>query len=494
MSDRHRPPPTPGNRRRARLRRGFPLAVLALFALIRPSAAAAQHFPSGEDLSLMLRYLVEDGVTPGIVLGVLEADGTTRVVSHGSGGPGTRALGPLSEFEIGSLTKTFTAALLARMVDDGTVRLDDPVSKYLPDSVTVPARDGREITLRDLATHTSGLPRVPDDYAPPDPMDPYADYTVDMLYEFLSGYTLPRAPGAQYEYSNLGYGLLGHALARAAGTTFRALLRERVLDPLGMRMTVYAPEGDAAEWMTRGYDGDVVPHWSGTEAIDGAGGLVSNAADMLTWLKANVGLADDSLERAMRTAHEVRVPRGPPGAGIGFSWTTVVVPGKSPLVTHNGGTGGYRSMVALDPEHGRATVVLANTSNFDDALGTLLLFLDPPPAGWRSGTDPGSLRRFVGTYKATAGSAEYYVRLEKEGWLTYQPRGQVRARMYAKPDSSFYLLRGPWSFTFRTGERGGMTMAMSVDEREPGQTSMTREARRIEERTPPPAVAAGNER
>jgi hypothetical protein len=100
----------------------------------------------------------------------------------------------------------------------------------------------------------------------------------------------------------------------------------------------------------------------------------------------------------------------------------------------------------------------------------------------------------VGTYKATAGSAEYYVRLEKEGWLTYQPRGQVRARMYAKPDSSFYLLRGPWSFTFRTGQGGGMTMAMSVDEREPGQTSMTREARRIEERTPPPAVAAGNER
>src|SRR5207244_1074108 len=134
-------------------------------------------------------------------------------------------------------SKAFTAVLLADMVTRGEVKLDDPVSKYLPETVKVPAYQDRVITLLDLTTQTSGLPRLPSNLKPADPGNPYADYDVDRLYAFLNGYTLTRAPGAKYEYSNLGVGLLGHALARRAGKSYEELVTERILKPLKMTRT-----------------------------------------------------------------------------------------------------------------------------------------------------------------------------------------------------------------------------------------------------------------
>ncbi len=144
-------------------------------------------------------------------------------------------------FEIGSITKVFTASVLASMVARGEVRLDDPVARYLPPSVKAPTRGGKEITLAHLATHTSGLPRLPPDLQPSDPANPYADCTVDQMYQFLSAYALPRDIGAQYEYSNLGMGLLGPALARRAGKSYEELVIERVLAPLAMSDTRITP-------------------------------------------------------------------------------------------------------------------------------------------------------------------------------------------------------------------------------------------------------------
>ncbi|HEX5726522.1 MAG TPA: serine hydrolase domain-containing protein, partial [Longimicrobiaceae bacterium] len=206
--------------------------------------AAASHFPPDADLQVMLQYLVDDGETPGIVLGILEADGSTRIFSAGSAGPGARPLGPRTTFEIGSINKTFTGTILADMVAKGEVALDDPVQKYLPEGVRVPSRNGRQITLLDLATHRSGLPRLPDNFTPADPTNPYADYSVEQLYAFLNHHQLRRDIGAEFEYSNLGMGLLGHALGRAAGTNVQTLIRQRILEPLGMRLTSYARDGE----------------------------------------------------------------------------------------------------------------------------------------------------------------------------------------------------------------------------------------------------------
>src|SRR5687767_11534886 len=160
----------------------------------------------------------------GIVIGLLDATGTRRIIAAGADSAGV--------FEIGSITKVFTTSLLQDMVDRGEVRLGDAVSQYLPKSVKVPARGGHEITLLDLATQSSGLPRMPKNFTPRDSMNPYADYSVQQLYTFLSGYELTRDPGAEYEYSNLGMGLLGHALALKGRASYEELLRRRILAPL----------------------------------------------------------------------------------------------------------------------------------------------------------------------------------------------------------------------------------------------------------------------
>src|SRR5204862_268966 len=123
-------------------------------------------------------------------------------------------------FEIGSMTKTFTATNLADMVARGEVRLDDPVAKYLPDSAHVPSRNGKQITLVDLAIQSSGLPRLPSNLAPRDPGNPYADYSVQQLYAFLAAYQLTRDIGATSEYSNLGVGRA--ATGPSAASTRRA--------------------------------------------------------------------------------------------------------------------------------------------------------------------------------------------------------------------------------------------------------------------------------
>src|SRR5205823_14852796 len=138
---------------------------------------------------------------------------------------------------IGSISKVFTSLLLSDMVQRGEVALTDPIAKYLPAGVKVPERGGRSITLVDLSTHTSGLPRLPSNLNPKDQSNPYADYSVEQLYQFLSSYTLPRDIGAMYEYSNLGGGLLGHVLARRAGTDYETLMVSRIAGPLNMSST-----------------------------------------------------------------------------------------------------------------------------------------------------------------------------------------------------------------------------------------------------------------
>jgi CubicO group peptidase (beta-lactamase class C family) len=337
--------------------------------LIVPRLSGAD-FPPNDEIVARIKPVVDKGRAKGIVVGVLESDGSTRVIAYGDGGPDTRPLGAKSMFEIGSVTKLFTATILADMVARGEVSLSDPVSKYLPEDVTVPARGGRQITLLDLATHHSGLPRTPDNHAPAVAGDKYADYTLDKLYAFLAAHQLRRDAGAEFEYSNAGFGLLGHALARAAGTTYGDLARKRILEPLGMKMTARP----LAEWMTKGYDEKVqlTPYWNATEAYAGAGALRSNAEEMLKFLAAGIGPHSSPLRRAM---HETQKKQRDinNGMGMGLAWYVRPFRGRTTLV-HTGSTGGYASFVGIDPEKRIAIVILTNTKTDDlRVLGSDLL-------------------------------------------------------------------------------------------------------------------------
>ena len=439
-------------------------ALLAVAGLLVPVPARGQHFPPAEELELLLRYRVEDGAATAVALGLLEADGSTSVLTYGGSGTAS-APGPGTVFEIGDLTMTFTATLLALMVERGEVALDDPVAEYLPEGARVPSRGRRHITLGDLALHRSGLPAEP-------PGRP-EELTVEALYAFLSETKLEHPPGQGYEYSAVGYGLLGHALERAAGIPLPDLLRERVLRPLGMERTGYPLVDDLEEWAIPGHhDGEAVPPSVPGEGLRGATGLRSSPADMVAYLKANARPPDTELGRAMRTAQRVRGATDPDGEGRGFSWRQYVEAREPLLVTHGGRTAGFTALITFDRARGIGTVVLADGRDVRPWFGRNLLWLDPWPAETPMSADAGAGERYTGTYsttvgryKAVAGRGRHFIRSEEDGQLTYQRPGGVRMPLRARTDSSFYMVGAPYTLAFADGEEG-MQMVASIDERE----------------------------
>ena len=190
------------------------------------------------DIQTILDERVEAGLTPGIVVGVLHDDGSTEFISAGTlQAGGTTMVDEHTIFEIGSITKVFTALIAARMEEHELLSLDDPVQQHLPAQIKVPTKDGQTITLRHLATHTSGLPRMPDNFHPADPTNPYADYTPEHMYAFLGDHDLADPPGTGPAYSNLGMGLLGHVLELRADKAYEDLVQTEVCGPLNMTST-----------------------------------------------------------------------------------------------------------------------------------------------------------------------------------------------------------------------------------------------------------------
>ena len=303
------------------------------------------------------------GTGGGVAIGVVE-HGLRRIFALGDARPD-------SIFEIGSITKTFTALILARMVEQGQVKLDEPVRELLPPG-TAARPAGLEITLLDLATQHSGLPRMPDNFHPADIRNPYADYHAADLYRFLAAHGVGRPAATDFLYSNLGFGLLGQALANRAGESYAALLEREVAAPLGLSDTVVALSPRQRARFIQGHDTQHRPaHEWDLDALAGAGAIRSTAADMLTYLEAQLHPEKfPALAAAIRMTHEPRAD-AMPGMKIGLAWLYVE---KQGYYWHNGGTGGFSSYAFFDPAHDCAAVVLFNTTlgaqgSFADLLG-----------------------------------------------------------------------------------------------------------------------------
>ena len=349
-----------------------------------PEVGPDAETSSGSDavaLSEQMRRLLEgfvdgDRQSVGVVAGVTSAEGRV-VVGYGrlSTDDPTQPDGD-TVFEIGSITKVLTSTLLADLVSQGELGLDTPVQSLLGDKARIPARNGAEITLGHLATHSSGLPRLPDNFDPQDPANPYVDYTVERLYAFLGDHELERGIGETVEYSNLGYGLLGHALALREGTNYEMLIRGRILEPLQMSDTAVELTPSLRERLATGHDGRLRPtaNWD-LAALAGAGALRSTVNDLLTFLEANLGLRESPLREAMESA---RVPRREDpalGMDIGLGWI-IAREGDREFVWHNGATGGYASFIGFDPEAGEGVVILSNSVVSVDGLAYRLFTRD----------------------------------------------------------------------------------------------------------------------
>lgn len=308
----------------------------------------------------------------GISIAVVD-HGIKRVFSYGTAKPD-------SIFEIGSITKTFTGLILSQMVEQGKVKFNDPVRELLPPG-TVQKPAGAEITLLDLATQHSGLPRMPDNFKPANDANPYADYHAANLYTYIASHGVAKPDKPEFLYSNLGFGLLGQALSVRAGEPYPQLLKQEVLDPLGMRDTEVALSPDQQARFIAGHTSDHKPaHAWDLDAFAGAGAIRSTASDMLIYLEANLHpekLKAAGSPRAAKTMSAALVQDHELHANsfgeqkIALAWLFDPSTGN---YWHNGATGGYSAYAFFNPKADYAAVVLLNTTigergSFADRVG-----------------------------------------------------------------------------------------------------------------------------
>ena len=436
-------------------------ATCAVLLFAAASTSAAQSSPPDSAVQQWIAERVANGYATGIVVGRRDG-GRDRVVAAGGAQRDGRPVGPESFFEIGSITKVFTNILLADMVLKGEVALEDPVQKFLPAGVTMPSRNGKAITLLDLATASSGLPSVGNNMTPKDARNPYADYSVQQMYDFLSAHTLRRDPGERYEYSNIGMGLLGHVLGLRAGKSYEALLRERVLEPLGMRETFIVVPNDKVARFAVPHDADLeeVSPWD-IPTMAGAGALRSTTRDMLKFADAVTHRDRGPLGKVIAFSIEPRRPTTIPNMRIALGWHVREANGRS-VVWHNGGTGGFRTFFGFDPATGVHSMVWSNTSNSVDDLG--LHLIDSTVPRLRTPPQPTvevpveTLRGYVGSYPL---APVFVVAItEERGKLYAQPSGRPRFRLWPESATSFYLKAVPAKVRFATDSTGVMTLTL----------------------------------
>lgn len=457
-----------------------------LFGLLLVSGVcfAVQEAASVPDDEAIRQILVnridEQKRSVGIVVGVAEPGGR-RVVAHGQLAADDRTeVDGDTVYEIGSITKVFTAVLLADLVDKGHLELETPVQRLLGPDVTVPRRNGAEITLLHLTTHSSGLPRMPDNFRPADAGNPYADYTVAQLYEFLSSHELGRDIGEAVEYSNLGTGLLGHALALSQETDYETLVSERLLEPLGMSDTSITLSPSQQERLAVGHSVQLRPvaNWD-LPTLAGAGALRSTVNDMLTFVEANLGLRESPLREEMAETHQSRRDFSAPGMRIGLGW---VIRGGHwrELHWHNGGTGGYRSFLGFDLDSRTGVVVLSNSGDSVDDLGFHLLeqgyrLVLPPAFRTVVEVDPAIYDEYVGRYQLAENVVFTVAR--RGDRLFVQLTGQPSFEVFPESETKYFYRVVDAQITFGRADDG------AVDHLVLHQNDMDQRADRLEDGT-----------
>ena len=427
------------------------------------AAPAQPPWPTVDEIRETLKTRLNGHPGLGIVVGLLDVSGKRVIVTAGTAGESaTRPLDGKTVFEIGSMTKVFTALLLAEMAQRREVALTDPVSKLVPPSARIPAHGMKVITLADLATHTSGLPRLPTNLDIKDPENPYVDYGAAQMFEFLSTYQLTRDPGEQYEYSNFGAGLLGHVLGLREKTTYEQALIARVLTPLGLRDTriTLTPQQSARLAVAHGPGGAPTPHWD-LNALAGAGALRSTADDLLSFLEANLVPTSRRLGTAIAQTHVTRHSATSKDQTIGLGWH-IRRTASSEIIWHNGATGGSHVFMGLNQAKGVAVVVLHNGATSIDDIGAHLLDPAMTLANVKAAKPhmpitlpPGVLERYAGEYAMTP-TVLLTVTVDA-GRLFVQLPKQSRARAYPESETAFFLNVADAQIDFTKDESGAIT-------------------------------------
>jgi serine-type D-Ala-D-Ala carboxypeptidase/endopeptidase len=387
----------------------------------------------------------------------LKDDGVALAAGRLSGGKtafaGASKAGPRpdadSVFEIGSITKTFTALLLADAVVRGELKLDDAVEASLPDGLKLRDSDGQPLRWVDLATHRSGLPRLASNMTPARPDNPYADYDWAWLRLFLKGWQPTIARDSAFGYSNLGFGLLGHALALRQGTDYATLLTRRVLVPLGLQNHI----GFGRPTLLQGHDmqGKPVSAWHFQSATAGAGALHGSARGLLRYAEAALGGYDHPLREAFALCLQRRAAGAAPINPIGLAWLLAQLNGRT-VFNHDGGTGGFSSSLWLDPSRGHAAVVLANAQVVVNDLALHLLDASVPLRDLTA-TRQASITLTAEQLQPLAGvyalNPQFKLTLRADGQRLFaQATGQGEFELFAKGPQRFFAKAAPIEIEF----------------------------------------------
>jgi D-alanyl-D-alanine-carboxypeptidase/D-alanyl-D-alanine-endopeptidase len=362
------------------MRRRDVLGLLAGAVLPWPRPALASQALLDESVGFAGQILFLAIKTPALVLGVVH-DGQTSIQGFGRRADNpNEAPGADTLFRIGSITKAFTGQVLASLAADGVVSLADPLTKYAPEFTAPLSEGGRPIRLIDLATHSAGLPReVP--HAPGAADDPFANITPDAFAAWLKANPLMFTPGTSVSYSNFGFDLLAAALARAAHEPYPDLLQARVLRPLGLADTVFAPSAGQAGRIMPGhdFDGSPLPNARTGSVIVGSGGLYSTPRDLLAWLQWHLDRFGSERAAERLIDHAAYLWRDGLNAvfgmdesghmdAMGLGWVIMAPDGDRPLILQKaGGLQGVFSYVAFAPARGIGVCAAINA--FDVGAG-----------------------------------------------------------------------------------------------------------------------------
>ncbi|WNG33073.1 beta-lactamase family protein [Archangium violaceum] len=395
-----------------------------LAAVATLCAGAAQAMTDAELKSVVERRLSGDRTGACFAVAVIDDEIARTYVCANAKDAGR--IDSKTAFELGSVTKTLTATLFADLMAQGKVSLEAPLASLLPKGTKVPTFQGKPILLKHIVTHTSGLPSLPSRLPLKDPANPYADLDEKTLLESLADVKLEQAPGSRFEYSNFGMMLLSAGIARRAGVDFETLLDRRLFTPLGME-GAYVNERPDTVRVATGHlpNGQPTSAWTFATNLAGVGGVHATLDDMVRYVEAGLGRRKSSITPAVqRTLRPIETPSG---QRMGMSWMLTPLVGRTVHV-HEGGTGGFTSLVALDVQQRRGVVVLSDTAllslNGLGSLGMHLLDASVPPGEPRKvvAADPALMDALVGHYELTGGLK---LRLGRKGnALEIQAEGQ----------------------------------------------------------------------
>lgn len=412
-----------------------------------------------EAVDAMVQPYLDGGIVNAVSIGIVQGNKSrSRHYGHLSNQSPERPTNQ-TVYEIGSMSKVFTGILLAHAVETGRVKLDQPIGSLMKELQETNKEVGDSILLQHLATHTSGLPRLPSNMKPAQP-DPYADYDRKLLTEFMCQVHPKRKPGVGSEYSNLGAGLLGDLLAAEAGTSYEELLVKNVAQPLAMSDTCLALSDDQRERLAPPHNADRVPdrNW-GFDALAGAGAICSTTEDMLRFIQANLDPPASPLGKAIELAWKQHLPARGQAFALGLGWH-IARDGQTRW--HNGQTGGYHSMMLIDRRLDAGVVVLCNTASGKlDALAESIIQtmagmkVEPAKFAKEKKVPAEIVARLEGRYQLVPA---FILTVRSDGQkLFVKATNQPEFRVYAESDTKWKYRVVDASLTFELPETGHAT-------------------------------------